>query len=65
MILHYVASTSQPKVAVKQSDDNQPRQDNESDQMEHTKGLYISICVCLHICVLYTEVLMYLLHFGM
>ena len=25
-----------------QSDDNQPRQDDESSQVEHTNGLYIS-----------------------
>ena len=28
-----------------QSDDNQPRQDDESSLVEHTNGLYISTCV--------------------
>ena len=34
-----------------QSDDNQPRQDDESSQVEHTNGLYISsyvhVCICI------------------
>ena len=28
-----------------QSRDNQPRQDDERSQVEHTNGLYISTCV--------------------
>ena len=37
-----------------QSDDNQPRQDDESDQVEHTNGLYIDICMeFLLLCVVY------------
>ena len=28
-----------------QSDDNQPRQDDESNRVERTNGLYISTCV--------------------
>ena len=28
-----------------QSDDNQPRQDDESSQVEHTNGLYIDNCM--------------------
>ena len=28
-----------------QSDDNQPRQDDESSQVEHTNGLYVCTCV--------------------
>ena len=31
-----------------QSDDNQPRQDEESSQVEHTNGLYVyGICNCM------------------
>ena len=38
---HYTVPTSQSEVTVAQSDDNQPRQDDESSQMEHTNGLYV------------------------
>ena len=27
-----------------QSDDNQPKQDDESSQVEHTNGLYVAMC---------------------
>ena len=37
-----------------QSDDNQPRQDHESDQVEHTNGLYIDIRIeFLLLCVVH------------
>ena len=42
---HYTVPTSPSEVTVMQSDDNQPRQDDESSQVEHTNGLYISTCV--------------------
>ena len=56
MCNHYTVPTSQSEVTVKQSHDNQPRQDDEGHQVEHTNGLhlcglfiivyvYISICV--------------------
>ena len=41
-ILHFPLSVvlkSQSKVTVMQSDDNQPRQDDENSQVEHTNGL--------------------------
>ena len=44
-INHYTVPTSQSEVTVMQSDDNQPRQDDERSQVEHTNGLYISACV--------------------
>ena len=37
--IHYTVPTSQSEVTVMQSDDNQSRQDDESSQVEHTKGL--------------------------
>ena len=44
---HYtVPTTSQSEVTAMQSDDNQPRQDGESSQVEHTNGVCISIYVC-------------------
>ena len=42
--LHFplsVVPTSQSEVTVMQSDDNQPKQDDESSQVEHTNGLYM------------------------
>ena len=41
-----------------QSDSNQARQDDESSQVEHTNGQYISTCVefLLNYCVQYTDV---------
>ena len=37
-----------------QSDDYQPRRDDESDQVQHTDGLYIDICVeFLLLCVVH------------
>ena len=40
-INHYTVPTSQSEVTVMQSDDNQPRQDDESSLVEHTNGSYI------------------------
>ena len=40
-----------------QSDDNQPRQDDESSLVEHVNGSYISVCVCVFVCVWYPEVI--------
>ena len=42
----YTVPTIHSEVKVMQSDDNQPRQDDESSQMEHTKGSYISRILC-------------------
>ena len=47
---HYAVPTSQSEVTVMQSDDNQPRQDDESSQVEHTNGLYINTCVEYLLC---------------
>ena len=44
MCNHYTVPTSQSEVTVTQSDDNQPRQDDESSQVEHTNGLYTYVC---------------------
>ena len=38
---HCTVPTSQSEVTVIQSDDNQPRQDDESSPVENTKGLYM------------------------
>ena len=38
-----------------QSDDNQPRQYDESSQAEHTNGLYISSYMCEIFIVLYSD----------
>ena len=43
---HYTVPSSQSVVTVMQLDDNQPRQDDESSQVEHTNGLYISSYTC-------------------
>ena len=37
--------TSQSEVIVVQLDDNQPRQDDESSQVEHTNGLYLCVII--------------------
>ena len=37
--------TSQSEVTVMQSDDNQPRQDDESSQVERANGLYLCIII--------------------
>ena len=36
--LYYIVPTSQSEVTVMQSYDNQPRQDDESDQVTNTEG---------------------------
>ena len=38
---HHTVPTSQSEVTVVQSDDNHPRQDDESDQVTNTEGLYM------------------------
>ena len=43
---HSTVPTRQSEVTVMQSDDNQPRHDDESNQVEHTNGLYISSYMC-------------------
>ena len=48
-INHYTVPTSQSEVRVMPSDNNQPRQDNDSSQVEHTNGLYL----CRILCVVY------------
>ena len=54
-IAHYTVPTSHSEVTVVQSDDNQPRQDYESSQIEHT-GLCICTCMEYLFCACYTEV---------
>ena len=44
-INYYIVPTSQSEVTVVQSDGNQSRHHDESSQVEHTNGLYISTCV--------------------
>ena len=39
--MHSTVPTSQSEVTVMRSDDNQPRQDDESSQVEHTNGVYM------------------------
>ena len=46
-INHYTVPTSQSEVTVMQSDDNQPRQDDESSEEEHTNGLYVCGILCV------------------
>ena len=41
IIVIITVPTSQSEVTVIQSDDNQPRQDDESSPVENTKGLYM------------------------
>ena len=43
--INYIATvpTTQSEITVIQSDDNQPRQDVESSQLEHIDGLYIIV----------------------
>ena len=47
-----VVPTSQSEVTVMQSDDNQPRQDDESSQVECANGLYLCVIIAwmLKIC---------------
>ena len=40
-----VVPTSQSEVTVMQSDDNQPRQDDESSQVECANGLYLCVII--------------------
>ena len=40
---HYTVPTNQSKVTVMQSDDNQPKQDDESSLVEYANGSYIII----------------------
>ena len=42
---HYTVPTSQSGITVLQSDDNQPRQDDQSGRVEHTNGSYVSMHV--------------------
>ena len=51
----YTVPTSQSKVTIMKSDDNQPRQDDESSLVEHTNGLYISTCVGFYYCICKVE----------
>ena len=48
---HYIVPTSQSEVTVMQSHDNQPRQDDESSQVEHTNGTSIATCVEFYYCI--------------
>ena len=41
---HYTVPTSQPVVTVTQSDDNQPREDDKSSQVQLTNGWFVYIC---------------------
>ena len=50
-INHYIVPTSQSEVTVVQSDGNQPREDDESSQVECTNSLYI--CTCVEYLLLY------------
>ena len=43
---HHTVTKSQSEVAVMQSDNNQPRQHDESGLVEHNNGL----CISKHIC---------------
>ena len=43
---HHTVPTSQSDVTVVQSDDNHPRQDDESDRVTNTEGLYMCRIVC-------------------
>ena len=44
---HCTVPTSQSEITVMQSDDNQPRQDDESSQVEHTNGSYVCGILCV------------------
>ena len=52
---YYTVPASQSEVTVMQSDDNQLRQDDESDQAEYTNGLYISSYMCVGFLISWLE----------
>ena len=49
---HYIVPTSQSEVTIMQSHGDQPRQDDESGQVEHTEGL-LYVCEILLLCMVH------------